>query len=96
MYGRLRDVVSRVRRSLSDLADARGAVPLTRYGRETTSVFDLLGRGEVDLTAALGWTMAQSPLLMAALWKRLGMPGEPGKCDRRWRLPGPRGAPTWS
>lgn len=48
---------------------------MTRYGRNTASVFDLMGRGEVDLTAALGWTLAHSPALMAALWHRLGVPG---------------------
>jgi hypothetical protein len=50
---------------------------MTRYGRSTPSVFDLQGRGEVDLTAGLGWTLSKSPALMAALWKRLGMPGNP-------------------
>lgn len=46
---------------------------LTRYGRESTSVFDLLGHSEVDLTAALGWTLAHSPTLMARLSSRLGI-----------------------
>lgn len=53
--------------------------PITRYGSEVTSVFDLLGHGEVDLTAALGWTLSQSPALMTRLWDRLGMPGDPAE-----------------
>ena len=52
---------------------------LTRYGRETSAVFELLGRDEVDLTSALGWTLSRSPLLLAALWARLGLPANPGE-----------------
>ena len=52
---------------------------LTCYGRETSAVFELLGRDEVDLTSALGWTLARSPLLLAALWARLGLPANPGE-----------------
>jgi len=48
---------------------------LSLYGRTSVSVFDLLGRGETDLTAALGWTLTRSPTLMRAVWSRLGMPG---------------------
>ncbi len=48
-----------------------------RYGRDTTAVFDLLGRDEVDLTAALGWTLTRSRRLLAAVWQRLEMPGDP-------------------
>ncbi len=40
---------------------------LTRYGREVKHVFDLLGRREPDLTAALGWTLVQAPGLMSSL-----------------------------
>jgi hypothetical protein len=50
---------------------------LRRYGRPVASVFDLLGRGEVDLTAALGWTLRQSPTLLDLVWKRLGLPNSP-------------------
>lgn len=50
---------------------------LTLYRRDAASVFDLLGRGETDLTAALGWTLSQSPALMRAVWTRLRMPGDP-------------------
>jgi hypothetical protein len=52
---------------------------VTLYGREASSVFDLLGRNEVHLTAALGWTLRRSPTLMAALWSRLRVPGDPAK-----------------
>lgn len=48
---------------------------LTRYGRAAGSVFDLLGRGEVDLTAAVGWTLSCSPALMARLLDALGLDG---------------------
>jgi len=50
---------------------------LRKYGRPVASVFELLGHGEVDLTAALGWTLRQSPELRSLLWKRLGAPGLP-------------------
>ena len=43
------------------------AAPLTRHGRPIASVFDLLGRNENDLTAALGFTLERSPALLAAL-----------------------------
>lgn len=49
---------------------------LLRYGREVSTVFDLLGRGEVDLTAALGWALTVSPALRGGLWRHLGMPGD--------------------
>lgn len=49
---------------------------LSRYGHEATSVFDLLGRGEVNLTAALGWAIEHSPALASALWSRLDLPGD--------------------
>lgn len=50
---------------------------LTRYGREVDYVFDLLGRREPDLTAALGWTLAQAPSLMRALLRHLGLDADP-------------------
>jgi hypothetical protein len=53
------------------------APPLTHYGRITGSVFDLLGRGEVDLTAAVGWTLSASPTLMARLLELLDLEGPP-------------------
>jgi hypothetical protein len=49
-------------------------VPLTRHGSNVTSVFDLLGRDENDLTAALAFTMANSTLLLDGVLGRLGMP----------------------
>ncbi|KAA1375980.1 hypothetical protein [Aeromicrobium fastidiosum] len=48
---------------------------LRKYGKPVPSVFDLLGRGEVDLTAALAWTLRQSPALLAAFWDRVDAPG---------------------
>lgn len=46
---------------------------LRKYGSEAASVFELLGRNEVDLTAALGWVLAQSPLMLASLLHHLGL-----------------------
>lgn len=45
--------------------------PLSRHGREVSSVFDLLGRDENDLTAALGFALARSPRLLGRLLLRL-------------------------
>lgn len=55
--------------------------PLARYQRDLGSVFDLLGRSENDLTAALGWTLSVSPALRRTLWARLGMPGNPREIE---------------
>lgn len=52
-----------------------------RYGREMSSVFDLLGTHEPALTAALGWTMGRSPALMAGVLERLGLGSTPGTGD---------------
>ena len=52
---------------------------LTRHGREVLSVFDLLGRDENDLTAALGFTLARSPELLHRFAARL-LPA--GQVDR--------------
>lgn len=49
-------------------------VPLIRHGRDVTSVFDLLGRRENDLTAALAFTMANSAWLLDLVLRRLGVP----------------------
>lgn len=46
---------------------------VSRYGRDLSTVFDLLGRNEPALTGALGWTLAKSPGLMSAVLKRLGL-----------------------
>jgi hypothetical protein len=46
---------------------------VSRYGRDITTVFDLLGTHEPALTAALGWTMARSSTLMGALLTKLGL-----------------------
>ena len=55
----------------------RMASELTRYGREVEHVFDLLGRREPDLTAALGWTLARAPSLMGTLLHHLGINAAP-------------------
>lgn len=44
---------------------------LSKYGTEAATVFDLLGRNEVDLTAALGWTLSHSPMMLDALIRHL-------------------------
>lgn len=49
-------------------------VPLTRHANDVTSVFDLLGRNENDLTAALAFTLANSVGLLNLVLQRLGMP----------------------
>lgn len=46
---------------------------VSKYGRELSTVFDLLSRGEPALTGALGWTLAKSPALMSAMLNRLGI-----------------------
>jgi hypothetical protein len=46
-------------------------VRLTRHGAPVAAVFDLLGQDENDLTAALGFTLAQSPALLKALLAHL-------------------------
>src|SRR5688572_13316478 len=48
---------------------------LTRHGRAFESVFDLLGRRENDLTAALGYTLARSPSLLQRLVREVGLNG---------------------
>ncbi len=40
---------------------------MTRHGSSMRSVFSLLGSSENDLTAALGWTLRNSPKFLAAL-----------------------------
>lgn len=49
---------------------------LTRHGRDVRGVFDLLGFGENDLTAALAFTLSRSPHLLGLLLDRLGVPGD--------------------
>ena len=45
---------------------------MSRHGRAVTSVFDLRGRDENDLTAALGFTLARVPEFAARLLAELG------------------------
>ena len=54
---------------------------LSRRGRAVGSVFDLLGRNENDLTAAVGFALSRSPLILAALVQRV-LGGEPSKRAR--------------
>lgn len=49
----------------------RTRASLTRHGKEVSSVFDLLGRDENDLTAALAFTLACSPRLLHLILQRL-------------------------
>ena len=59
------------------------AASLTRHGREVVSVFDLLGRQENDLTAALGFTLARSPELTRLFAVRLLPAGDIGRAAVR-------------
>ena len=54
-------------------------------------MFDLVGRGEVDLTSALGWVIAESPSFARALWSRLSLPGEPANLDVALEVADPEG-----
>lgn len=47
----------------------RPMLRLERSGRNIQTVFDLLGRDESAITAALGWTLVRSPSLVVALAK---------------------------
>ncbi len=68
--------------------------PLSLHGREVNSVFDLLGRNENDLTAALGFTLSRSPILLKRLTKLLlGHESAPSAFGSRW--PTLKGAATW-
>lgn len=40
---------------------------LLLHDREVSTIYDLLGHRENDMTAALGWGLAQSPQLLSAL-----------------------------
>ena len=44
---------------------------LNRFGKEVESVFALNGDGEDSITYALGWSLSQSPALLAALCENL-------------------------
>ena len=48
-----------------------GSALLSRYSRPASWVFDLLGLGVVDLTAAVGWALSNSPSLMTGLLEAL-------------------------
>ncbi len=46
-----------------------GVAVLTRHGSDVGSVFDLLGDNENDLTSALGFVLARSPLFREAIMR---------------------------
>ncbi len=46
---------------------------IAKYGTDAATVFDLLGRNEVHLTAAVGWTLDQSTTLVETLAMHLGL-----------------------
>lgn len=46
-------------------------VDLALHGRSVSTVFDLLGRDENDMTYALGWGLAKSPRLLDAFAERI-------------------------
>ena len=48
------------------------SIPLTRYGRELSSIFQLLGHNEDDLTYALGWCLANCSVLMTKFVEEIG------------------------
>ena len=68
---------------LWETANVTVAASLTRHGREVVSVFDLLGRQENDLTAALGFTLARSPELTRLFAVRLLPAGDIGRAAVR-------------
>jgi hypothetical protein len=85
-----------------DVDDSRDMTTLTRHGGDVDSVFDLLGRNENDLTAALGFALSHCPPLASALIERvwpghasqlaeahfaLEVRGEVGRTDLEVRLP---------
>jgi hypothetical protein len=43
------------------------STPLLRRGRQADSFFDLLGHGEIDATAAVGFVCSRSPAFAAAM-----------------------------
>ncbi len=49
---------------------------LTRHGSDVGSVFDLLGDNENDLTSALGFVLARSPLFREAIMRRISPTGK--------------------
>jgi hypothetical protein len=55
---------------------------LTRHHREVGNAFDLLGQDENHLTAALAFTLARSPALLARVLHRV-LPASDGPAFRR-------------
>ena len=47
-------------------------IPLQLHGKEVTTIFDLLGRTENDMTYSLGWCLAQVPAFLDGFGDLLG------------------------
>jgi hypothetical protein len=58
---------------------------IARHGGEVDSVFDLLGRNENDVTAAFGFTLANSPLMLSTILARV-LPGADVESEPRFAL----------
>ncbi len=65
--------------------------PLVRHGREVSSIFDLLGRKENDLTAALAFTLGRSPALLGLILRRLAPGTEDEQAELRLEEPDAQG-----
>ncbi len=79
---------------IMNLGAMTSRAPLARHGREVSSVFDLLGLKENDLTAALAFTPGRSPALLNLILHRLA-PGSQSEQPRYgWKNPMPWGGRT--
>lgn len=67
------------------------SMSLARHGEDVSSVFDLLGRDENDLTAALAFTLARSPGLLGQVLRRLNTPADTGSAVLRLETRGDLG-----
>ena len=67
------------------------SMSLARHGEDVSSVFDLLGRDENDLTAALAFTLARSPGLLGHVLRRLNTPADAGSAVLRLETRGDLG-----
>ncbi len=64
---------------------------LSLHGRSIETVFDLLGHQENDLTAALGFTLARSPCLVANVLDAVGVTASHGMTVVRMETSGDAG-----
>lgn len=53
-------------------AGGAGVNPLQLHGKEVTTIFDLLGRTENDMTYSLGWCLAQVPAFLDEVITNVG------------------------